>query len=344
MAIKIQNIIEAVEDNGLKCLVHGPAGVGKTILCATTGAPTIIISNESGLRSIKGAIENGILPSAVLKLVKIIQIKSIEDLQDAYDLFSDSEEKLCDWICLDSVSEIAEIILAKAKEDCKDPRQAYGTLADDMTDLLKNFRDLPNYNVLMTCKQERTADSDTGRTMYLPMLPGARLTKEISYLFDEVFALRVEQEDDGEEYRVLQTVRDRNYEAKDRSGHLEKFEEPSLFAITKKLKAAHDEFDYSDFLEGVEKNEQKSETENETEEEESGAGEVEKVEEVAEKEVENDSKIASKKMYWRDKTDGELRQSEKGDDITEISESEDWESISKLKFIKQQEAQESSEE
>jgi hypothetical protein len=39
-------------DNGIKCLVYGGSGVGKTPLCASAPAP-FIISAEAGLRSIK---------------------------------------------------------------------------------------------------------------------------------------------------------------------------------------------------------------------------------------------------------------------------------------------------
>lgn len=37
MAIKLTTTAQAARDNGLKVLVHGPAGAGKTTLCATTG-------------------------------------------------------------------------------------------------------------------------------------------------------------------------------------------------------------------------------------------------------------------------------------------------------------------
>lgn len=226
MAIEVTSIAEAIEDNGLKILIYSFAGAGKTVACATTGKPTIIISAEGGLLSIKNAPKH----------IKTIKITCIEDLEEAYELFADSDGPICDWIGIDSISEIAEVILGDEKKSSKDPRQAYGALADRMMDLLRAFRDIPNYNICMTAKQARIEDQDTGRTMYFPSMPGKNLTYGISYLFDEVFALRVETDKEGNKERVFQTDRDAQYDCKDRSGELEMFEPVSLKHIEMKIR------------------------------------------------------------------------------------------------------------
>ena len=136
---------------------------------------------------------------------------------------------------MDSCSEIAEVILSKEKKQTKDPRQAYGELIVQMIDLMKAFRDMPHYNVCMTVKQERVKDDYTGITTYAPSLPGTKLGPSLPYLFDEVFALRVEKDPEGKDYRVLQTSRDIMYEAKDRSGKLDMFEQPNLSVIYNKI-------------------------------------------------------------------------------------------------------------
>ena len=48
MAIRLSTTRDSARDNGAKFLVHGPSGAGKTVLCGTTGAPTVIISAEAG--------------------------------------------------------------------------------------------------------------------------------------------------------------------------------------------------------------------------------------------------------------------------------------------------------
>jgi len=226
MPVKIQSIKSAVADNGLKLLIYGPAGAGKTVLSATAGMSTIILSAEAGLLSIRDA------PS----YVKTAQISTIEDLEDMYDyLLEKADDPDFHWVNLDSISEIAEVILDEEKLDTKDPRKAYGEMQTRMMRILRQFRDLPKYNVVMTCKQFRLIDEATGKHIYYPMLPGKNLPQQIGYMFDEVFALRVENEKDGSIYRVLQTSRDSQFEAKDRSGMLDLFEPPNLRKIFEKI-------------------------------------------------------------------------------------------------------------
>lgn len=210
--------------NGIKVLVHGLAGAGKTSLCATTGGSPLIISAEAGLLSLRQYD----LP--------YIEIKSMSDLNEAYNFVSQSEEaKQFDWICLDSISEVAEVVLSYEKKQTKDPRQAYGALQEQMGDLLRAFRDLQGKNVYFSCKQERVKDESNGSLSYAPSMPGAKLAQNVPYFFDEVFALRVEADQEGNPQRWLQTSACVQYSAKDRSGALELFEAPNLGAIAQKI-------------------------------------------------------------------------------------------------------------
>jgi phage nucleotide-binding protein len=227
MTVALQSIDEAIEDTGIKILVHGPAGSGKTVLSTTTGARTLIISAESGLLSLKHA------PKEIKRRIKVVQIDTMQDMGEVFKLL-DVKERVFDWIVLDSISEIAEVILATEKKNTKDPRQAYGILADLMMGFIRAFRDLEGYNVLMTAKQDRSQD-EAGRTRYGPMFPGRQLPQQMPYLFDEVFALRVEKNEAGEEYRTLQTGLDVQYEAKDRSGRLDMFEGADIETIAAKI-------------------------------------------------------------------------------------------------------------
>ena len=51
MALKFTTTNQAAQLHGVKALVYGPSGAGKTTLCATAPAP-IIISAEAGLLSL----------------------------------------------------------------------------------------------------------------------------------------------------------------------------------------------------------------------------------------------------------------------------------------------------
>lgn len=222
MAIKLMSAKEVAVRQGLKILVHGLAGSGKTRLCTTTGEETLIISAEAGLLSIRESD------------VQVAEVSSMADIEELYAMLV-NEPHPFKWVCLDSISEIAEVVLAYEKAASKDPRQAYGALADRMAGLIRAFRDLSGINVVMTAKQERVKDDNAGLLLFVPSMPGQKLGQQISYWFDEVFALRVEKTAEGEVSRWLQTSRDLQYEAKDRSGSLDLFEAPDLAAIKSKI-------------------------------------------------------------------------------------------------------------
>lgn len=223
MAIKLTTTRQAAQANGVKIMVYGQAGAGKTMLSNTTGGNPLIISAEAGLLSLRDTD------------LTVAEVSSYDDLMEVYKFVAnDPQAQNFDWICLDSISEIAEVILNKAKKESKDPRQAYGALSEQMQDLIRAFRDLPK-NVYMSAKMEKQQDQDTGRMLYQPSAPGAKVGQALPYFFDEVFVLRVEKNEVGELERMLQTQPDFNYIAKDRSGALSMFEPPSLAAIANKI-------------------------------------------------------------------------------------------------------------
>lgn len=217
---------QLAQANGLKVLVYGAAGVGKTTLCASTGVPdkTLILSAEAGLLSIRESN------------VSAINIDNIQKLRDVYEYLKGTAKTPANhpytWVCLDSISEIAEQVLASEMESKKDPRQAYGEMAVTMEKMIKLFRDLP-LNVCMVCKGKQT--DDEGRMVWQPSLPGQQLAEKIPYLFDEVFCLVAMTNKEGETKRALRTTADGKYTAKDRSGRLEGWEAPDLAALYKKI-------------------------------------------------------------------------------------------------------------
>ena len=209
-----------VTANYVKILVHGPAGSGKTRLCGTTGGKPIILSAESGLLSLRG------------QDIDVIEIKNMDDLREAYS-FLQSDDKY-DWVCLDSVSEIAEVVLSTEKGKTNDPRKAYGEMQEIMMTLMRSFRDLPK-NIYFSAKQDRIKDEVTGGILFGPSASGQKIGPAMPYLFDEVFALHSWKDNEGNIQRALQTIKDAQYEAKDRSGSLDMVEPPDLGAIYKKI-------------------------------------------------------------------------------------------------------------
>lgn len=218
MAIKLTTTAQASAENGVKALVYSIAGAGKTTLAGTFGnLPTIIISAEAGLLSLAG------------KDIPVIEIGSVDDVSAAYQFLTETEEgKAFKAIVIDSISELAEVMLSSEKAATKDGRAAYGETNTKMMGMLRAFRDLQGRHVLFIAKLEKVKDETTGGLLYGPSMPGARLGQAIPYLTDLVFAIRVEKAEDGSIQRYLQCQPDYNYQAKDRSGKLPLFFPPDM--------------------------------------------------------------------------------------------------------------------
>lgn len=223
MAIQLKRT-SAVEPAFVKVLVYGASGAGKTTLLPTLPSP-VVLSAEAGLLSIRGSD------------IPYIEIASIDDLQDAYLFLRDSEEAAqYQSVGIDSLSEIAEVILSAEKKKASDPRQAYGATQDKVGDLVRAFRDLPSKHIYMSAKVERSQD-EQGRLLYAPSMPGNKLGQALPYWFDEVFALRAELGEDGCINRMIQTGTDGIWSAKDRSGALSMWEPAHLGDIIAKVLA-----------------------------------------------------------------------------------------------------------
>jgi hypothetical protein len=221
MAIQLKRTKEATAQ-AVKLLVYGQAGAGKTSLIPTLPTP-VILSAEGGLLSI--ADTN--LP--------FIEITSMDDLREAYKwLTSSTEAAEFESVALDSISEIAEVVLNAEKKINKDPRAAYGAMQEQMADIIRGFRDLPGKHVYMSAKLEKTQD-EMGRVLYAPSMPGNKTGQSLPYFFDEVLALRVEKDAEGNTRRALMTDGDGLWLAKDRSGKLEVWEDADLGEIIKKI-------------------------------------------------------------------------------------------------------------
>ena len=155
-------------------------------------------------------------------------------LKDAYAWLQNSAEAAqYASIALDSISEIAEVVLNAEKKATKDPRQAYGAMQEQMADIIRAFRDLPKH-VYMSAKLEKAQD-EMGRILYAPSMPGNKTGQQLPYFFDEVLALRVERDAEGNSQRALMTDSDGLWVAKDRSGKLAPWEQPDLGAIITKI-------------------------------------------------------------------------------------------------------------
>lgn len=203
MAIKVQSTAD-IQFHGVKCIIFGGPGVGKTRSIATAPKP-IIISAEEGLLSLMEVD------------VPFIEVKSLDDLNEAYNFLKKDAGQTYKTIGLDSLSEIAEVLIAQELPKHKDGRQAYAALAQAMIPMLKKFRDLKNVNTVFSCKKIDVKDEETGTVTTELMLPGNVLSNQVPYIVDELFYMDV----DRKGIPFLQVKPTRKVFAKDRSGALD---------------------------------------------------------------------------------------------------------------------------
>ena len=205
------------EERKVKIFAYGKPGSRKTYAIATLPNP-IIISAENGLLSLR---EHDI---------PVIEVKTIEDVYDACALI---ENGGYESVAVDSISEIASLLLEKEELLHKNGMAAYGEVLKKVTKLVRKFRDLP-LHVYMTAKAEKSQDQD-GRITWAPALTGTKLGPLLQHDFDEVFAARMEQAKDGTPWYGFMTRGDAEWTARDRSGVLEKWEPQDLGAIIDKI-------------------------------------------------------------------------------------------------------------
>jgi phage nucleotide-binding protein len=181
----------------INCLVYSRAGVGKTYLSLTAPKP-FIVSIEGGLLSLNS------------DSIDFKEIQSYKELQDVYKWLKGPEGNKYETICVDSLSEIAELILTDVKDELgykklsqEDNRKIYPAVYERTANIIRAFRNLPK-NVYFTATQSTVKD-DRNVVQYIPAMPGSKLTDKLPYFFDIVMCLRKEKREDGTFYRYLQT-------------------------------------------------------------------------------------------------------------------------------------------
>lgn len=225
MPLNFSTTDKEAASHGVKCLVFGEAGTGKTHLCGTAPSP-LIISAEAGLLTLRH------------KKIPVISVNEIGQVREALNwCMRDAKTHGIETICLDSISEITEKCLADEKARSKDPRQAYGAMSEEIVELVKKFRDLSGFHIIMTAKATSVKDPISGLEKAAPTAPGKQVGPALPYLFDEVFYSYSDKDQNGKRYWALRTQASFNVVAKDRSGVLDEIEYPDLTNIVHKIHA-----------------------------------------------------------------------------------------------------------
>lgn len=262
MILKIINSEERVKlVTGVKIVIFGPYGIGKTSLLKTLNKPTLCLDFEAGLLAVQDWQGDSISirtwnqardiacliggPNPALKSDSAYSQRHYEHVSSKYkELFPEFSKYRC--IFIDSITVASKLCLTWAKSQPEafsdktgrpDNRAAFGSLASEMMNWLYQFQHIPDKDIIIVGTLGQYLD-DFNRQTWLPQCEGAKTASEIPGIVDEVISMVGIKKDDGTEKRsfVCHTINSWGYPAKDRSGCLDMVEEPHLGKLLMKIK------------------------------------------------------------------------------------------------------------
>lgn len=243
------------EQGGVKALILGEYGIGKTSLLRTLDpSKTLFIDGEAGDLAVQdvpvdtmrpltwpecrylAAFIGGPNPAfkddaiyGVQHYAAAVEMFGDKSILDKYDtIFVDSVTKLS-RLCLQWASQQPEAYNDRGKQDL---RGAYGLLGRELIGWVTQLQHVRAKNVIFTCAISQSKD-DFGRLTWEAHIEGSKSGRELPGIVDEVITLAMlPYDDDGvtRTARAFFTAKDNEfgYPAKDRSGRLDPIEEPDL--------------------------------------------------------------------------------------------------------------------
>jgi hypothetical protein len=214
---------------GAKAIVYGKPGTGKTPIANTAPRPLLLVC-EPGMLSMR----NSTIPA--------IDCFTPERIEEFFTwLFNSKEATNFDTIAIDSISQMAEIILdrelnGKSKASNKvDGRAAYGNMSRKMMEYLNGLFFLQNKHTYLICKAG-TEETNAG-VMNVPYFPGKDLSVKVPHLYDAILHLGLQNIPGVGQTKAFRCAASYDTVARDRSGNLAEFEQCDLAALFNKIMA-----------------------------------------------------------------------------------------------------------
>ena len=249
------------ERRGIKGVILGTSGIGKTTLLMTMAAEVALFMDlEAGDLAVEGWVGDTIRPRtweecrdfAVFIGGPNPALRSEQCYSQAhYDavcerfgdpttldkyqtIFIDSitvAGRLCFQWCKGQPQAISE------KTGKPDNRGAYGLHGQEMIGWLTHLQHTRNKNLWFVGILDEKMD-DFNRKLFTPQIEGAKTGLELPGIVDQVITMAEMKPEDGPSYRafICQTLNPWGYPAKDRSGRLDMIEEPHLGRLMEKIK------------------------------------------------------------------------------------------------------------
>lgn len=209
---------------GVKSIIYGGPGTGKTPIAATAPRPLILMS-EPGMLSMKG--------SSVPTYPAFSEAK-LEEFFKWW--FESAETKNFDTLIWDSVSQAAEFIVehlmtGKSKGGNKvHGLEAHGTMGTFMLDKINRLYFQEKKHIILIAKLEKF---DLNGLIYeRPYFPGKMLPIRVPHLYDLITKLGVYNVPGRPKpEKAFRTMEDLGQMGRDRSGNLAEFEPPNMAHI-----------------------------------------------------------------------------------------------------------------
>lgn len=264
------------QDRGVKMLIVGPSGIGKTsLLWSLDPATTLMVDMEAGMKAVEGWQGDSIDVRSVAQAAGVHPWEFLRDLAclisgpnpavlDAAKPYSRQHFDYCvqkygdrrallgkyKTIFFDSITQTARYAFSWAqtqpqafseKTGKPDTRGAYGLLGQIMVGgegLLSHLQHSPDMNIVMVGILNQVTD-EFGRKSWKLQVDGGKTEMELPGIVDEIISM-VEMDFDGNKHRafVCHTINQWGYPAKDRSGRLDLIEEPNLGKLIEKMRVA----------------------------------------------------------------------------------------------------------
>jgi hypothetical protein len=248
------------ETRGVKALIVGPVGVGKTSLLRTLDLPTtLLIDIEAGDLAVQDLTVDALRPrtwpecrdlavalAGANPAVPADTCYSAAHYAAARDQFGDPE-RLSHYMSffVDSITAAGRLCFTWSSQQSeafsdrtgkKDLRGAYGLHAREMLAWLMHLQQARAVNVIFVGILETVTD-DFNHTEHRLQLEGSRTGRELPAIVDQVITYNWIDFGDGVPVRsfVCTSPNRWNYPAKDRSGRLDQLEEPHLGKLITKL-------------------------------------------------------------------------------------------------------------
>jgi len=218
---------EHAQNFGVKAIIYGAAGTGKTPILNTAPRP-VLLATEAGLLSMRGS---------TIPTYEAYTSQRVDEFFKWF--FNSTETKNFDTLGIDSGSQIADIYLNAAlagtskQGNKKHGMAAYGEMATNTMEHLRTLYYTRYKHVYMICKEE-IADVDY-QSLRRPYFPGKVLPIDVPHLYDFIIRLaKTNVPGIVGETLAFQCVGNMNVLARNRTGNLNEYEPPHFGELVNK--------------------------------------------------------------------------------------------------------------